>query len=126
MTGAADRGAVFVEAMIAAAIVAMALGSTFQVIADGAARDRRIEARRMALLVAQSEMADVGADIPLQVGETTGVSGRYAWRVDVSAYTAEGAANSAGALLKVSVAVRPREGGPLLATISGLRLGGEG
>jgi hypothetical protein len=104
----------------------MALGSTFQVIADGAARDRKVEARRMALLVAQSEMADVGADIPLQVGETTGVSGRYAWRVDVSAYTAEGDANSAGPLLKVSVGVRPREGGPILATISGLRLGGEG
>jgi hypothetical protein len=120
----ADGGAVFVESMIAAAIVAMVLGTTFQVIADGARRERAADAHRLALLVAQSELADVGADIPLEPGETSGVAGPFVWRVDVTPYTAEGGVNSAGALWKAAITVRRRDGGATLAALSTLRLGG--
>ena len=115
-----DAGEVFIEAIIASAIVAMALGATYRVIADSAARDRGLEARRAALMIAQSEMADVGAEIPLAPGQTSGVIGALVWRVTVSPYAE---ATAAGALWKVAVAVSPRSGGPALVTLQSLRLG---
>ena len=119
-----EAGSAFVESIIAAAIVAMALGFTYRVIADGAARDRGAEARRAALLVAQSELAAVGADIPLSPGDVSGESGDMAWRVDITRYGEGGDdKNPAGALLRVAVSVRPRGGGASLVTLQSLRLG---
>ena len=119
----ADAGSAFVESIVAAAIVAMALGTTYRVIGDGAARDRAAEARRGALLVAQSELAAVGADIPLTPGDASGVSGDMAWRVEITPY-AEGEDKSpVGGLLRVAVSVWPRSGGPTLVSLQSLRLG---
>jgi len=109
--------------MIAAAIVALVLGTTFEVIADGARREKAAATDRLALLVAQSELDDVGVDIRLESGETSGAAGPFAWRVDVAPYAAEGEPNSAGSLWKADVTVRRREGGPNLASLSTLRLG---
>jgi len=118
-----DQGSVFVEAMIAAAIVAMALGGTFKVIVDGAHRDRAAEARRAALLVAQSQLAATGAEIPLQTGQTAGSSGEYTWRVDVSPYADGVDASAAGRLWRVTVSVAPKGDGPELVALDTLRLG---
>ncbi len=118
-----DAGAIFVESLIAAAIVAMALAGAFQVIADSASRARKAEVHRSALMIAQSELAAVGADIPLEGGQSDGVVGNLVWQVNVTPYTAEGEANSAGALWKVEVSVRPRAGGQSLVTLATLRLG---
>jgi len=123
--GRGDTGAIFIESLIAAAIVAMALGTTLQVVADGAARERRVESHRSALMIARSELAEVGADVPLRRGRTTGVAGDFAWRIDVSADAADGQTNSAGALWKVAVAVRSRSGGADLIVLRTLRLGPE-
>ena len=120
-----ERGSVFVESIIASAIVAMALGATFRVIADSSARDRGIEARRTALLVAQSELDAVGAEIPVAPGRTAGIAGDMVWRVEIAQYPNGGDANPAGALFRVVVGVRPRSGGPELAVLQSLRLGRE-
>ncbi|MGI8841977.1 MAG: hypothetical protein ACR2F8_14530 [Caulobacteraceae bacterium] len=117
-----DCGDVFVEALVATAIVAMVLAATFRVIADGATRERQTDARRLALLVAKSEMAEVGADIPLIPGESAGYAGGQVWRVTVAPYDGAGGANSAGALMKVHVSVRPRTGGADLVALDSLRL----
>ena len=110
-----DSGAVFVEALVAAAIVAMILAATFRVIADTAARDRMAEARQGALLVAQSQLAAVGADIPLSEGRTSGLAGDLLWRVDIAPAGQFGDDNAAGSLWRVAVSVRPRAGGvPLI------------
>jgi hypothetical protein len=115
----------FVEAMIASTIVAMVLATLFQVMADSAERSRALEERRLAVLLAKSELADVGADIPLAAGVTSGVAGPFVWRVEVTPYAAEGEASAAGALLKAAVSVRPRRGGPALARVASLRLAPE-
>ncbi len=118
-----DAGSVFVESIIAAAIVAMALGATFQVIADGANRDQAVESRRTALLIAQSELAAVGSEIPLRSGQSAGLAGDMVWRVEVSPY-ADGVDDSAaGALWRVAVSVQRRGGGVDLARLDSLRLG---
>ena len=120
--GRPDGGAVFVEALVAAAIVAMILAATLRVISDGAVRERMTENRRMALLVAKSELAAVGAEIPLEPGESAGFAGNLVWRADVSPYDGAGAPNSAGALMKVRMSVRPRAGGADLVVLDSLRL----
>ena len=120
-----DAGSVFVETLIAAAIVATALGSTFQVIADSAARERSAEARRTALLLAQSEMADVGSEIAVVPGRSEGAWGDLVWRVDIESYGAGDPANPVGELYAVTVRVHPRSGGPALVTLRSLRLGRE-
>lgn len=121
--GGADAGSAFVESIVAAAIVAMALGTTYRVIADGAARERGAEARRAALLVAQSELAAVGADIPLGPGDASGQSGEMAWRVEITPYAENEEKSPAGDLWRVAVSVSPRTGGPALVTLQSLRLG---
>jgi hypothetical protein len=107
---------------VAAAIVAMALGTTWRVVADGAARDRAAETRRTALLVAQSELADVGADIPLVPGEAAGRSGNLAWRVEITPFGENEDKTSVGDLMDVAVSVWPLGGGPSLVTLRSLRL----
>jgi hypothetical protein len=122
----ADAGSALVESIVAAAIVALALGTTLRVIADSAARDRAADARRTALLVAQSELANVGADIPLAPGDGSGRWGDLAWRVRISPYGEDeqgGEGNPAGRLLYVVVSVSPIAGGPDLVTLRSLRLG---
>ncbi|MHB8528967.1 MAG: hypothetical protein ACYC8V_05565 [Caulobacteraceae bacterium] len=117
-----EHGAIFIDALISAAIVAVALGAAFQVIADSARRGRLEAMRGSALLVAQSEMAAVGSAVPLASGESAGISGDFVWRVDVAPYGAEGPANAAGGLMKVAVRVRPRSGGHDLVVLQTLRL----
>ncbi len=117
-----DRGSAFIESMIAAAIVALALGTTYQIIADSVARERLAQARSGAYLVAQSELADVGAEIPIEAGQTTGVAGPFAWKVDLSPFETGQTVSTAGVLLRVSVSVRSRAGGPELAALHSLRV----
>jgi hypothetical protein len=120
-----ERGSVFVESLIAAAIVAMALGAMFRVISDSAARDRAVTMRRLALLVAQSELDRIGAEIPTAPGQSSGVDGTLAWRVEIEPYADAGEPDQAGALYRVIVEVRPVAGGPDLVTLRSLRLGAE-
>jgi hypothetical protein len=117
-----DGGSAFVESVIAAAIVAMALGATWRVVADGAARDRAAETRRTALLVAQSELADVGADIPLVPGEAAGRSGNLTWRVEITPFAENDDRTTVGDLMDVAVSVWGPSGGPSLVTLRSLRL----
>jgi len=119
----ADAGSAFVESIVSAAIVAMALGATYRVVADSAARDRAAESRRAAVLVAQSELAAVGADIPLVPGDTSGQSGDLDWRVDITPYGESQDNSPVGQLLRVAVSVSPRGGGASLVTLQSLRLG---
>lgn len=114
----------FIEALVAAAIVAMVMAVTLQVASDGFAQERLVASRRMALLVAQSQMAEVGSAIPTTPGENAGFDGPFLWRVTISPYDAGGGPNSAGALMKVHITVRARTGGGDLARLDSLRLGG--
>ncbi len=117
-----DAGSAFIETLIAAAIIALVLGTTYRAVADSAARHRMAEARRAALLIAQSELAAVGAEIPMAPGRTTGVDGGYVWQVDVSPYSAAAQKSRAGDLYRVAVSVRPRAPSRGLASLDSLRL----
>lgn len=117
-----DSGSVFIESMVAAAIVALSLAAMYRVIEDGAMRNRAVNAKQNALLIAQSELAAVGSAIPLAQGMTGGTEGPYAWRVDISPSDAESTASSAGQLWDVTVSVRLLDRGNAIVTLNSLAL----
>ncbi len=120
-----DAGEIFMESVIATAVVAMIMVAMFRVVTDAAIHSRMSEQRREALLIAKSELAEVGSGIPIASGESSGVSGDMAWSVQVSPYSDETGASSAGGLWAVDVSVRPRLGGRALVRLRTLRLGPE-
>jgi type II secretory pathway pseudopilin PulG len=77
-------GFALVETLVASAIIAGMLGVVFQVIETGARQIRSVENRRLAILVAQSQLAAVGAAQNNSFGETTGVTGGVRWRIKIT------------------------------------------
>lgn len=121
-----DSGSVFIELMVAAAIVALSLAAMYRVIEDGAMRNRMDNRKQTALLIAESELAAVGSAIPLAQGMTGGTQGPYAWRVDISPSDAQSEASNAGPLWQVTVSVRPLDGGNAIVTLNSLALAAGG
>ena len=124
-TALGDAGEIFMESVIATAVVAMIMVAMFRVVTDAAIHSRMTEQRRVALLVAKSELAAVGSEIPIASGESSGVSGAMTWSVQVAPYSDDTGASSVGGLWSVDVSVRPRAGGPAIVRLRTLRLGPE-
>jgi hypothetical protein len=116
-----EVGQALVDAMIGSAIVAITLASMFGAIYDSAARNRMAEQRRTAMLIAQSELASVGALIPAAPGVTEGTEGDFYWRVDIEPYDAGIPPSIVGQLCKVVVIVADARRAPL-ATLTSLTL----
>ena len=114
-----EEGSVLVEAMVAGAIMAMTLALAYRASGDGARRTQAADLSRLAVLEAQSRLAEVGADIALAPGESSGIDGDLAWRVEVS--PAASAQGTAGRLMAVAASAGPRDGRPRV-TLHSLRL----
>jgi hypothetical protein len=77
-----DAGFALVEAVAALGIMAAILGVTFQTIAMARGAIAAADERRVAMLEAQSLVAQLGATIPLVPGSSSGQSQTLRWRVD--------------------------------------------
>jgi hypothetical protein len=126
MSGAAaarparDAGSVLVEAMTSIAVVALVLGAGYVAVGDSALRAQAADRSRMAMLVARSEMAAVGAEVPLTPGDADGVEGDFRWRTSIVEEAAP--ASATGRLLRVTVTVSDREHAAERARLVTLRL----
>lgn len=89
--------------MVAAAIMAVVLAVATQAIGSGARREARVERSTLAMLEARSRLDEVGADIALAPGVSSGQDGEMAWRVTITP-TAD-AAGSDARLMDVQVDV---------------------
>jgi hypothetical protein len=118
-----ENGSVLIEAMVGAALVAIMLAAMYSSIAGDAMRERIVAQKRMALLVAQSEMDAVGSVLPISPGTTGGVEGSYAWRVDIRPYAGSQGMSNSGPLMEVTVSVRANDGNVALVTLRSLALG---
>ena len=118
-----ESGSVLIEAMVAAALVALMLATMYRGVADSAMRQAGVTERRMALLVAQSEMDAVGSVLPLAPGTTSGTEGSYAWRVNVAPYPAPLGPSNAGRLMMVTVSVSERGAHVDLVSLKTLSIG---
>lgn len=120
---AREGGSVLIEAMIGAAMVALMLGAMYSSIGDTTMRERVVTQKRMALLIAQSEMDSVGSTLPLAPGTTGGDNGPYTWRVSIEPYAASLGASNAGPLYQVTVSVRANDSNVALVTLKTLAVG---
>ncbi len=118
--GSSSQGFALVESLIATAIVAAALGVTWQVVETGARQARGVENRRLSILVAQSQLAAVGAAQNSRFGETRGVTDGVRWRIGVRPYAQDAA--SAVKLEQVTVVTGMDADGRDLFSLSTLRL----
>jgi type II secretory pathway pseudopilin PulG len=120
-----QSGFALVEAMIGAAIVAVTLATMYAAIYESASRNRMAEQRRVAMMIAQSQLAAVGSVIPSVPGTTEGTQGDFYWRVDIAPYgagtqqTGFGTPpNPVGVLCLVKVTVADQRHAPLANLVS--------
>jgi hypothetical protein len=119
-----DRGSIFIETLISAAIVAGVMGLSYQVIADSVSRSSMVEARRMALLIAQSRLAEAGDSRPVQPGSSSGLQPPFIWRTVIERQPSGLAGSAAGDLALITVSVRREDDDRDLATLRTLKLTG--
>ncbi len=120
---AGERGIALLEVLIACAIIAAMLGVTYQAMQTHARAASRLDSQRQAVLIAQSVLARVGADIALAPGVTEGSANGLPWRIEIDRYRGEGAQpNDTAALMQVSISIRSPDTREAAFTLQTLRL----
>jgi prepilin-type N-terminal cleavage/methylation domain-containing protein len=117
------RGFTLIEALVAFAILALSLGQLLRSVSAGAENERRADFMTRAAADGQSQLAALGAELPLVAGET---AGRYddglVWTLNVARDRA--IASVGGAPLVTAWRVRLEIRSPTAAA-QGLTLVGE-
>ena len=81
------RGFTLIETLIAFAITALALAGLVPMLANSLGRTESAAASRIAVLHAESKLAQFGTEYPLRAGETRGrLDERYTWSARVSVF----------------------------------------
>lgn len=84
MTGR-EKGFTLVEILVAMVVLAVAAVSLLQSFSGGLRASDSARQRGYAMLLAQSKMAAIGSELPLEPGSSTGrFDDRFAWTVEVS------------------------------------------
>lgn len=112
-----EVGAVLVETLIAILIVAGMAGLWFETVAANARQQQGLADRRLAMLVARSQLATVGVLSAIAPGETTGYDAGFEWRIAI------GSSSGAPAGSRVVTVTVARPKGVTLASLTSLRLG---
>jgi len=103
-------GFTLLEVLVAFAILSVALGVMMQAFSTGLRSQASSATVAVATEIGRSKLAEVGATIPLQAGETTGMApGGYRWRVSIRPRTEEAVATNYATIVRpmeVSVVVR--------------------
>lgn len=82
-----EMGFTLLEVLVAFLIFAISMGAVFGVFSSAAATVERVRAERTAAQIAQSQLARVGQDIPLQPGfHQGGASNGFTWTLVVEPY----------------------------------------
>jgi general secretion pathway protein I len=82
-----EAGFTLIEIVVALAILSLSLGVLFSVISDGIRRTDQAGKMARASSLAQSLLAQVGAELPVRRGETTGeAADGFRWRLRMEPY----------------------------------------
>ena len=108
------RGFSLLEVLVAFTILAMLLGALFQVFSGGLRAARAGDSYTRATVIAQSRLAALGVEFPLEEGTSSGsVDDTFHWRVIVRPYVEDALPAGQGipTPLRVDVEIFWEEGG---------------
>ncbi len=114
-----DRGTVFLETIIAAAILAGILGVAFDTLRDSAARVRRVRLQQQAMLVAQSRLAEYPLTQSVRADRLSGTVPGFGWTVTI----APGRGEAENGLMRVTAIVGDSSGNGVRVALATLRQG---
>lgn len=81
---ATNRGFTLIEVLVAFALVVLILGAALRLVSGGLNDSDAAERHTLAVLVAESRIAEIGATAPLEPGITEGgAPGGYRWRREI-------------------------------------------
>ncbi len=81
---ASRAGFTLLEVLIAFAVLSMTLIAAYQLLGTGLRGSERAERVTLALLAAESKLAEIGGSAPLRAGRSGGaLEGGYRWRAEV-------------------------------------------
>ena len=82
-----NRGFTLLEVLVAFAIAALALGVMYRIYSKGTTSAILGKEYAAAVAIAESKLADIGVDVPLDTNDTSGtVNGKYEWQMTISDY----------------------------------------
>ena len=120
------RGFSLLEVLVAFTILAMLLGALFQVFSSGLRAARAGDSYTRATVIAQSRLAALGVEYPLQEGTFSGsVDDTFHWRVIVRPYVDDQLPAGSGVPLPLSVDVEifwEEGGGARSLSLTSMRL----
>jgi general secretion pathway protein I len=123
-----SRGMTLIEVLVAFVVLSMTLAVIMQIFSGGMRNARLASAYSYALIVAESQLASVGVEQPLAVGQTSGQTGPdLTWHTSVDLLDDGGAADRLlllSRLYQIRVRVSWSEGGrERQIELTSLRLG---
>jgi len=112
-----EAGSVVIEALVAVLILAAISGAWFSTVSGTVQRQRGVDARALAMLVASSQLATTGVTVPLAPGTRSGRDGDFDWTISIEPAGSE--FGSSDGLMRVAVTVADARGQRLaqLATV---------
>ena len=109
---ASERGFTLIEILVAFVIVALALGALLQVFATGLRSSSAAENYTIAALLAESKLAAIGIEEPLEEGGQSGeFDNGFRWETNVRPYDDGGSTFTPGAIQAFEVTVTVKWGG---------------
>lgn len=107
-----ERGFTLIEVIVAFAIVALALSALFQIFSTGLRGSVVTENYNMAVLLADSKLAGIGIEEPLEAGDQSGTfDNGFRWETNVRPYDDGGSTFTPGAIQAFEVTVTVKWGG---------------
>ena len=107
-----ERGFTLIEVIVAFAIVALALSALFQIFSTGLRSLVVTENYNMAVLLADSKLAGIGFEEPLEAGDQSGTfDNGFRWETNVRSYDDGGSTLTSGSIQAFEVTVTVEWGG---------------
>jgi prepilin-type N-terminal cleavage/methylation domain-containing protein len=121
VTGGARAGFTLIEVLVALAVAVLVGGLVLQVFSQGLRNADVADRMVRANAVAESLLARVGRDLPLEPGETSGTEGTFSWTVTIAPLDEAAQPGPPAELRSVTATVRfgarPNERGVTLTTL---------